>query len=149
MEEGFLKTLQSVVVGARQLDQFCSVLVGSATEDALLCVARDYGHDYAALLRKYRDDVVRRHASGSLSALNTCRGTTKGGKKCGKRALMHGFCAQHAAEHAAAEQAKRDVQAYQARVHATRVDPDVALMELFLGRNHVPGDRFVIAPTAS
>lgn len=142
----FHSVLHSVVIGIRQLDQFSNVLVTSATEDALLCVARDYGHDYAALLRKYRDDVVRRHASGTLSDLNACQGTTKSGKRCGKRALMHGYCSTHAAEHLAEQHAKRNVQAYQARVKRP-ADPDVALMELFLGRNHVPGDRFVIRPT--
>ena len=142
-----MKTLHSVVIGVRQLDQFATVMVASATEDVLLCVARDYGLEYSALLRKYRDDVLRRHASGTLSDLNKCRGTTKGGNPCTKRALMHGYCFQHAEEHEARERGAREVRAYQARAHAKRpVDADVALLELFVGRNHVPGDRFVIKP---
>lgn len=141
-----MKTLHSVVIGVRRVDQFATVVVASATEDVLLCVARDYGLEYAALLRKYRDDVVRRHASGTLSDLNMCQGTTKGGKRCGKRALMHGYCPVHADEHEAEERSKRDVRAYQAQAKQP-VDADVALLELFVGRNHVPGDRFVIRPT--
>ena len=149
MQDAFTKTLHSVVIGVRQLDQFAHVMVASATEDALLCVARDYGLEYAALLRKYRDDVVRRHASGTLSDLSTCRGTTKGGKQCAKRAMLHGYCCQHAWEHEAAERDRREVRAYQALAHAKRpADADVALLELFVGRNHVPGDRFVIRPSA-
>lgn len=131
MTDTFLKTLQTVVVGSRQLEEFAGVLVSSAVEDALLCVARDYGLDYAALLRRYREEVVRRHASGALGQKTQCRGTTKGGKQCGKRAQLHGYCAQHAAQMAAEEAERRKVEAY--RASARRRDADAAPLELLLG----------------
>ena len=116
MSDTFIKTLHSVVAGARQVEEFASVLVGAAVEDALLCVARDYGHDYAALLKRYKVEVVSRHASGSLSEKTTCRGTTKGNKKCGKRAQIQGFCLQHASQMAEEATERRKLTAYRASV---------------------------------
>lgn len=118
MTDTFQRTLHSVVVGVRQLEEFAGVLVGDAVEDALLCVARDYGHDYALLLRKYRKDVVGRHASGAVTERTRCRGTTKGNKQCGKRAQIQGYCSTHAAEHAAESAKKRQVAAYTSDVRA-------------------------------
>ena len=97
MTDTFLRTLHSLITGARSAEEFCHVLVTSATEDALLCVARDFGHDYGVLLRRYRDDIVRRHASGSSVEGGLCRGATKSGKPCTKRAVLHGHCQVHAA----------------------------------------------------
>ena len=94
----FTKTLHTVLAGTRSLEDFARVLVTAAVEDALLCVSRDYGYEYAVLLRKYRDEVVGRHASGRLAERAQCLGKTKGGKPCGKRAVLHGYCQQHAVE---------------------------------------------------
>lgn len=96
--DSFTKTLQSVLSGTRGLEELAGVLVSSAVEDALLCVARDYGLDYGVLLKKYRGEVVGRHVSGCLGAKVLCSGTTKGGKPCGRRAVLHGCCQQHAVE---------------------------------------------------
>jgi len=142
MSDTFLKTLQSVVTGARQLEEFSGVLVTSAVEDALLCVARDYGHDYSALLKRYKDEVVRRHASGALTEKTQCRGTTKGGKQCTRRAQLHGYCQNHAAQMVKEEADRRKVEAYRASV--PQRDPEGLLVELLLGQKHVPGDRFAV-----
>lgn len=142
MADTFLKTLQSVVSGARQVEEFSNVLVSSAVEDTLLCVARDYGHDYSALLKKYKEEVVRRHASGSLTEKTQCRGTTKGGKQCTRKALLHGYCQHHAAQMAKEEADRRKVEAYRASV--PHREPEGALVELFLGQKYVTGDRFVV-----
>lgn len=141
MTDTFLKTLQSVVAGSRQLEEFAGVLVSLAVEDALLCVARDYGHDYALLLKKYRDEVVRRHASGTLGQKTQCRGTTKGGKQCGKRAQLHGYCAQHAAQMAEEEAERRKVEAYRASVQ--RDGGGAPLVEM-LGERVVDADAFSV-----
>lgn len=114
MTDTFLKTLQSVVSGARQLDEFAGVLVGAAVEDALLCVARDYGHDYAQLLKKYKKDVVRRHASSTVTEKTLCRGTTKTNAKCTKRAQIDGYCLAHAKQLASDEAGRRNATAYKA-----------------------------------
>ena len=114
MTDTFLKTLQSVVSGARQLDEFAGVLVGAAVEDALLCVARDYGHDYALLLKKYKRDVVRRHASSTVTEKTLCRGTTKTNAKCTKRAQIDGYCLAHAKQMAQEEASRRNATAYKA-----------------------------------
>ncbi len=114
MTDTFLKTLQSVVAGARQLDEFAGVLVGTAVEDALLCVARDYGHDYALLLKKYKKDVVRRHASSTVTDKTLCRGTTKTNAKCTKRAQIQGYCLAHAKQLANDETERRNAAAYKA-----------------------------------
>lgn len=140
----FLKTLQSVVTGARQLEEFSNVLVGAAVEDTLLCVARDYGHEYAALLKRYRDEVVSRHASGSLAEKATCQGTSKTGKPCGKRAVLHGYCQAHAAQVAEEEARRRRVEAYKASV--PQREAEGALVELWLGEKHVSGDAYMVPP---
>lgn len=114
MSDTFLKTLQSVVAGARQLDEFAGVLVGAAVEDALLCVARDFGHDYALLLKKYKRDVVRRHASSTVSEKTLCRGTTKSNSKCTKRAQVDGYCLAHAKMLAQEQTERRNASAYKA-----------------------------------
>lgn len=142
MTDTFLKTLHSVVAGARQLEEFAGVLVSSAVEDALLCVARDYGHDYAALLKRYRDEVVRRHAAGTLSQRTQCRGTTKGGKQCGKRAQLQGYCAQHAAQLVADAAERRRVEAYRAGV--VQRDANAPLVELLAGAA-TPTDAFTVS----
>lgn len=142
MSDTFLKTLHSVVAGARQLEEFSHVLVTSAVEDALLCVARDYGHDYSLLLKRYKEEVVRRHASGSLTEKTQCLGTTKGGKQCTRRALLHGYCQNHAAQMAKEAADRRKVEAYRASM--PRREPEGALVEMLLGAEHVPGERFKV-----
>lgn len=114
MGDVFLKTLQSVICGARSLEEFTHVLVSSAVEDTLLCVARDYGHDFSVMLKKYKDEVARRHAGGSTERA-ACGGTTKGGKKCGKKAVLHGYCQQHAMQAAEEAVKRRKVEAYAAK----------------------------------
>lgn len=145
MTDTLLRTLQSVVIGARQLEDFCGVVVSAAVEDALLCVARDYGHDYAVLLKRYKDEVVRRHASGALQEKTQCRGTTKDGRPCTRRAKLHGYCGPHAAQMAEDQAKRRRVEAYKASV--PRQDAD-SLVELLLGRKHPSADAFKVAPHA-
>lgn len=142
MADTFLKTLQSVVTGARQLEEFSNVLVSAAVEDTLLCVARDYGHDYSVLLRRYKDEVVRRHSAGTLTEKTQCRGTTKGGKPCGRRAQLQGYCQMHAAQMAEEEAKRRKVEAYKASV--PQREPDGALVELWLGERHVSSEIFSV-----
>lgn len=145
MGDTFLKTLQAVVAGARQLEEFCHVLVSSATEDVLLCVARDYGHDYKTLLTRYRDAVVARHVSGSVGERAACRGVTKAGRPCGKRAVLHGRCQQHALQMAEEEAKRRKVQAYAAVAAAAPTgDRARAAAELLCGAPVVPADRFAV-----
>lgn len=114
MGDVFLKTLQSVISGARSLEEFTHVLVSSAVEDTLLCVARDYGHDFSVMLKKYKDEVARRHAGGTGERA-ACAGTTKGGKKCTKKAILHGYCQQHAVQAAEEAAKRRKVEAYAAK----------------------------------
>lgn len=118
----FTKTLHTVLAGTRSLEEFAHVLVTSAVEDALLCVSRDYGYEYAVLLRKYRDDVVGRHTSRTLSEKTQCLGRTKGGKPCGKRAVLHGYCQQHAVEATRLEGGARMREAISDEI----ADPEVA-----------------------
>lgn len=130
MADTFMQTLHSVVSGARLIEEFSGVLVGSAVEDALLCVARDFGHDYAALLKRYKDDVVSRHTPGSLVEKTTCRGLTKHNKQCLKRAQIQGYCLAHAAQRVKEEARRRKLTAYKATVHTSHVE---AALEGLLG----------------
>jgi hypothetical protein len=125
----FARTLHSVVAGARQAEEFAGVLVSAAVEDALLCVARDYGHEYGALLRRYKDEIVKRHVSGSVGEKTACRGTTKGGKPCGKAAALGGYCQQHAVAMARHDTQRREVGAYaKATPASAKFDNELALL---------------------
>lgn len=142
MSDTFLKTLQSVIKGARQAEEFCHQLVSSAVEDALLCVARDFGHDYGLLLKRYKEDVVRRHASGLSVEAATCKGTTKAGHPCRIKAVLHGYCRKHCAEAAAEEAKRRKVQAYAASVPYR--NSDKRIVELLCGRPLIPSEKFTV-----
>lgn len=137
MTDTFQRTLTSVVTGVRQIEEFASVLVGAAVEDALLCVARDYGHDYALLRRTYARDIVGRHASGSVTDKTRCRGTTKYGKQCNKRGQVQGYCSSHALALAAelADQKKRA--AYKSGTNALAPVSDLtkSVLEKCMGRS--------------
>lgn len=136
-KDTFFKTLHSVLTGTRHVEEFAHVLVSSAVEDALLCVARDYGHEYTVLLKRYKDVVVDRHANGTLVEKNQCRGTTKGGKQCGKRGILHGYCQQHAVQMAEEECKRRKVQAYASSIPT--VDMESLTMRLLLhGKPVIP-----------
>lgn len=140
----FTKTLHSVLTGVRGLEDFSRVLVTCAVEDTLLCVARDYGHDYGVLLKKYAEAVVRRHASCSLLQKTTCGGTTKNGKACGKRAVLHGYCQQHAVE-AAQRQAKlREREAIADAVNDPRTAQAAELDILCGGKKPPPAAAFIV-----
>lgn len=146
MGDTFVRTLHSVVTGARTAEELSRVLVSAAVEDALLCVARDYGHDYSALLRRYRDPVVSRHASGQVGERTRCRATGKTGKPCGKTASLQGYCQAHA-ELVAEEAAKRrKVEAYKASV--PRRDAESSLVEPWLGRAPAPEAAFAVRPAS-
>lgn len=144
MGDTFLKSLHTVITGVRQLEELSGVLVAAATEDALLCVARDYGHDYATLLKKYKEEVVRRHASGTVTDKSQCRGTTKGNKQCGKRAQLQGYCMAHAAQLVEEEAKRRKMEAYRASV--PRRETISALVEL-MGIKHVDAERYAVRPS--
>ncbi|AAC96800.2 hypothetical protein PBCV1_A432R [Paramecium bursaria Chlorella virus 1] len=95
MEGSFLKTLSNVVNGAKAIEEFTGTIVGSAIEDVLLCVARDYGLNYTKLLEQYKDDILDKHALlGSGKA--KCKGLTSTNKPCGRRAVCKGYCRGHA-----------------------------------------------------
>ena len=150
MGDAFLKTLQSVVSGTRHLEEFAGTLVSVAVEDALLCVARDYGHQYASLVKRYKDEVVARHTAGSLSQQQAqCRGLTRANKPCGKRAVLHGYCQSHAAQMAEEETKRRRVEAYKSSVTHGRVDAETVSARLFLGHTPRKIERFEIVTDLS
>lgn len=94
MGDTFLRVLTSVVSGERQLEEFAIAMVGAAVEDALLCVSRDYGHDYTAMVARYKDVMVDRHATVGVGN-STCRARKPTGARCDKRALCRGYCRTH------------------------------------------------------
>lgn len=140
----FTKTLHSVLAGTRTLEDFGRVLVSSAVEDALLCVARDYGHDYGVLLKRYKDDVVGRHASGSLNERTTCTATTRSGKPCGRRAVLHGCCQQHAVEEAQRRGKLREREAIADAIADPRAAQAIDLDIVCGGRRPVPAAAYAV-----
>lgn len=133
MTDTFQKTLHSILIGARTLEEFSTVVVSAAVEDTLLCVARDYGHDYVKLLKTYKKAVVARHASGAITDKTQCRGVTKGNKRCNKRAQIQGYCSTHAAEWAAEDAKRRKAEAYQSNARASKPTAEALALETFFG----------------
>ena len=140
----FTKTLHSVLAGTRSLEDFGRVLVTSAVEDALLCVARDYGYDYGVLLKKYKEEVVQRHASGSLAERTLCSGRTRSGKACGRRAVLHGCCQQHAVEAAQRQGRLREREAIADAVENPRAAEAADLEIMCGGRRAAPAMAFTV-----
>jgi hypothetical protein len=121
MGDSFVRALAAVVQGTRQLEDFATTLLTSAVEDVLLCVARDYGHDYTVLVQKYRDSIVDRHAS-SGSSTATCAGKTTSGKSCSRKAVCKGYCRGHASQFEEEESKRRKTVAYRNAVQSTKAD---------------------------
>ena len=109
----FAKTLESIVSGTRNLEDFAAALLSAAIDDVLLCVSRDYGHDFTTLVETYRDRVVARHSSSSASV-----------KPCTKRAFVNGFCKTHASQKEADDLKRRKTMAYR---HTSRKAGDPML----------------------
>jgi len=107
----FSKTLESIVSGTRNLEEFAAALLSAAIDDVLLCVSRDYGHDFTTLVETYRDRVVARHSSSSASVA-VCAGTSASGKPCTKRAFVNGFCKTHATQKETEDLKRRKTMAY-------------------------------------
>jgi hypothetical protein len=121
MGDSFVRALAAVVQGTRQLEDFATTLLTSAVEDVLLCVARDYGHDYSVLVQKYRDSIVDRHASSGSSAA-TCAGKTTSGKSCSRKAVCRGYCRGHASQFEEEESKRRKTVAYRNAVKSSKTD---------------------------
>lgn len=120
MGDSFVRALAAVVQGTRQLEDFATTLLTSAVEDVLLCVARDYGHDYSVLVQRYRDAIVDRHAATGSSG--TCTGKTATGKPCSRKAVCKGYCRGHASQLEEEESKRRKTVAYKNAVKSTRAD---------------------------
>lgn len=110
------KAIRSVVSGYCSAEQIASVLVRSTIEDTLLCVARDYGHEYGALLAKYVDVVASRQVSGRVLEKAKCLGKTISLEPCGNMGDIQGYCKLHAKQLVAAESQKRKVEAYRSTI---------------------------------
>ena len=123
-----LRALSSVVQGISQIEDFAASLVGSAVEYVLLCVARDYGHDYAVMVAAYKESMLEKYASVGGSAVTgtgtagTCKGKTVSGKACGKRAVGNGYCKAHASQYDDEESKRRKTLAYKNVVKSSPTD---------------------------
>ncbi len=120
MADTFVRTLTSVINGTHQLENFASIIVGAAVEDALLCVARDYGHNYTTMVDRYRDALVDRHAMAG-SGNSMCLAQTAGGSRCTRRAVCKGYCRMHASQAENDESKAKIIRVHQ-RSHATSKD---------------------------
>lgn len=117
MGDHFLRTLTAVVQGTRSLEEFSSVLVSAAIEDTLLCVARDYGHEYSAMIEAYRDAITQRHANAGMTT-GVCLGRNANGKACGRKAVCRGYCKIHVTQGEEEDLKRRKTAAYKNAVKA-------------------------------
>lgn len=122
MGDSFVRALTAVVQGTKQLEDFATTLLTSAVEDVLLCIARDYGHDYSVLVQKYRDPIVDRHASSGASGTMICAGKTTSGKPCSKKAVCRGYCRGHSTQFEEEESKRRKTVAYRNAVKMSKAE---------------------------
>ena len=120
MSDHFLRVLTAVVQGTRTLEDFASVLVSAAVEDTLLCVARDYGHEYSTMIEAYRDAITQRHTNASMAS-GVCLGRNANGKPCGKKAVCRGYCRLHVTQGEEEDLKRRKTVAYKNAVRAAGV----------------------------
>jgi hypothetical protein len=130
----FARSLGGLLAGASSVEAFCARIIEGAIEDVLLLVARDERLEYASLVARYRDRVVKRHASlaldpGSAAAGVQCSGMNKNGRRCSKRSVLNGYCATHAEQAAEESARKRRLEAYRESVAASAA-PDASSMVL-------------------
>jgi len=142
MEGSFLKTLSNVVNGAKALEDFTGTIVGSAIEDVLLCVARDYGLNYTKLLDQYKDDILDKHALLGAGKAK-CKGLTGANKPCGRRAVCKGYCRGHADQCVKNETNDRKAAAY-ATVKKKDADPVLKTLQS-IGAQITPVNEFMIS----
>lgn len=141
----FARNLSSLLAGAVSVENFCARVIEGAVEDVLLLVARDERLEYASLVARYKDGVVKRHASLALdpgdAAGGQCSGMTRTGKRCAKRAVLNGYCPTHAEQAAEETARKRRLEAYRESVTANQ-QPDPAVLVMGPAppakRYHVP-----------
>jgi hypothetical protein len=127
----FAKCLSALLAGSVSVETFCARIIEGAVEDVLLLVARDERLEYASLVARYKEGVVKRHASLALdpgdAAGVQCSGMTKTGRRCAKRAVLNGYCATHAEQAAEETARKRRLEAYRESVSANQ-QPDPAVL---------------------
>lgn len=129
----FARNLGGLLTGASSVENFCARIIEGAVEDVLLLVARDERLEYASLVARYKEGVVKRHASLALdpgdAAGGQCNGKNKSGKRCAKRAVLNGYCPAHAGQAAEDTARKRRLEAYRESVAASAApDPVVLVM---------------------
>ena len=145
MEDTFTRTLTAVVSGSRQLEEFASAIVSAAVEDAMLCVARDYGHNYSALIDRYRDALVIRHATSGIGK-STCAAPLRGGTtRCTRRAVCRGYCSLHSKLGVENEAKSRVIKVHQ-MTKAPAKDPVEAAMRA-MGVSVVPAASWIVRPS--
>ena len=121
----FARSLSGLLASASSVEAFCARIIEGAVEDVLLLVARDERLEYASLVARYKEGVVKRHASLALDPGNVagvqCAGMNKNGRRCCKRSVMNGYCATHAEQAAEETARKRRLEAYRESVAASAV----------------------------
>lgn len=118
MSDHFLRTLTAVVQGTKTLEEFSSALVSAAIEDTLLCVARDYGHEYSTMIDAYRDAITQRHTNAGMTS-GVCLGRNNNGKPCGRKAICRGYCKIHVTQGEEEDLKRRKTVAYKNAVKAS------------------------------
>lgn len=128
----FAKCIGALLAGSVSVEAFCARILEGAVEDVLLLVARDERLEYASLVARYKEGVVKRHASlaldpGVAAAGVQCSGMNKNGRRCAKRSVLNGYCPTHGEQAAEDTARKRRLEAYRESVSANQ-QPDPAVL---------------------
>lgn len=136
---GLLKALQAVASGSLQVAEFTPVVLSKAIDELLFQISRDYGIDYKELRDKYKQVIVKNHAT-MPSVEPRCKAVTKRSKKpCTRYPVLNGYCSAHAEEMRRELETtgrQREVQAYQQKVqHRVASNKLDAVWEDAMGNN--------------
>ena len=146
-----LKSLSNVMNGMLAVEDFTSTVVGSAIEDVMLSISRDYGLNYSKLVDEYKSYIIDKHAlvniGGCCPTTRKCTGKTKSNLPCGRRAVCKGFCREHSAQLKEIESSTRKATAYADKKKLT-TDP-VCDVLIHMGVDLNSKVQFISKPTVS
>ena len=94
MDPSFVIALSEAVNAVRRLEDCAEIIVSTVVDDLLLRVSTEYHLDFTTLVKKYKADMLERHAVFATER-QRCKGVTAAKKQCTRMAVSGGYCRSH------------------------------------------------------